>query len=71
MVIPSVFELQSIKDQLSLLTVLTSHLNWEKYQAGEFDDSSIEDFKQLLTKMDHTVKNLQAKKDKIEDTLDT
>jgi len=69
LIIPSVFELNSIKDQLSLLSVLTGHLDWAKYSNGEFDESSIEDFKLLLTKMENTVKNLQKKKDDLESLL--
>lgn len=55
--VPSVFELNSIKDQLSLLAALSSHIDLESYEDKEIDP----DFDQLLRKMDNTTKNLGEK----------
>lgn len=66
MIVASVFELNSIKDQISLISVLTAHIDWNKYESGELD---MEDYKTLLSKMDRTVKNLQEKKVSLEQVL--
>lgn len=67
MVIVTPFELNSIKDQLSLLTALTSHINFDGYAEKELEP----DFKQLLQKMDTMAKNLTAKFNELKTLLDT
>lgn len=68
MVIRNLFELDSIKDQLALLNMLTSHINFDNYADG-LPESSEADYKILLEKMENVVKNLKDKKTNLEDLL--
>lgn len=60
--IPSVFELNSIKDQISLLSALTSHINWDQ-------ELNTHDYETLLKKMENTIVNLNRKRDELEEIL--
>lgn len=60
MVIKTLFELESIKDQLALLSSLTSHIDIEEYQEKEELNP---DYEKLLIKMNNTAKNLKDKLD--------
>lgn len=67
MVIPSVFELNSIKDQLSLLAALASHIDFENMKIEELDTT----LEQLLNKMDKATKNLKDRYENLEQLLKT
>lgn len=67
MVIPSVFELNSIKDQLSLLAALASHIDFENMKIEELDPT----LEQLLNKMDKATKNLKDRYENLENLLKT
>ncbi len=66
MVVKTIFELQSIKDQLALIASLTSHIDPEKYREVEME----EDMKKLLTKAENLSKNLKEKLDALKNILD-
>lgn len=63
MVVPSVFELNSIKEQLALLSALSAHIDFER-------EDMEEDLKRMLTKMDNSAKNLQNKYENLKKLLD-
>lgn len=65
MVVPSVFELNSIKDQLSLLAALVSHINFEELTTEDMD----ENLERMLSKMDKATKNLQEKYENLKSLL--
>lgn len=67
MVVRTIFELNSIKDQLSLLAALTSHIEFENMEEREVE----EDYSTLLTKMNNTTKNLKEKYEELKQLLDT
>ena len=66
MLVRTIFELQSIKDQLALIDALLSHINLEEVEGKEVDP----DYRTLLMKMDKLAKNLREKYKEIKDTLD-
>jgi len=65
LVVPSVFELNSIKDQLSLLAALVSHINFEELTTEDMD----ENLERMLSKMDKATKNLQEKYENLKSLL--
>lgn len=68
MVIRNLFELDSVKDQLALLKMLTSHIDLERYMGG-IPESHESDYKILLEKMETVTKNLKTKKEDLENLL--
>lgn len=63
MVVPTHFELESLKDQLSLIGAFISHINWEEFaQKKEEAPESLDiDYVVLLEKMEKTTVNLKQK----------
>lgn len=68
MIIRNLFELDSIKDQLALLKMLTAHIDLDKYAEG-IQTSPESDYKILLEKMENVTRNLTTKKDDLENLL--
>lgn len=66
MLIRTVFELNSIKDQLSLIAALSSHIDFDNIEDRELD----EEYTRLLTKMNNTTANLKEKYEEIKKLLE-
>ncbi len=66
MQIRTIFELESIKDQLALIESATSHIDLDGFGEKELDA----DYKRLLLKLDNSAKNLKEKFEKIKHILD-
>jgi hypothetical protein len=64
--VPSVFELNSIKDQLSLLAALKSHIDFDELEEKDLNN----DYGILLNKMNNAAKNLTEKLDHLKQLLD-
>lgn len=64
MVVPSVFELNSIKDQLALLKALSSHIDLDREERDP-------EYEQLLVKMNNTIRNLRERHDELKKLLES
>jgi hypothetical protein len=59
--------MNSLKDQLALLTAISSHIDFDKY---ENVDEVPEDFEKLLIKLNNLAKNLKDRHDDLKKLLE-
>lgn len=66
MIIATPFELESVKDQIALLRVLSSHIDIDELKTRELD----RDYEKLLEKMNKSAQNLEEKYQHLKKLLD-
>lgn len=67
MKVPTTFELDSIKDQLSMLAALSSHIDFDTIEEKNLDP----DYERLLKKMNNMSNNLTKKFQDLKKVLET